>query len=172
MTPELGHLALILAFLVSIVQGVLPIVGAHQNKPAWTSLARPAAQTQFLLVAFAFACLMQAFVANDFSVLYVAQHSNSQLPTAYRAAAVWGGHEGSLLLWLLMLNGWTLAVSLLSRQLPLPMVARVIGVLGLVAAGFLAFMLLTSNPFDRLIPAAAEGQDLNPLLQDLSLIHI
>ena len=170
MTPELGHLALILAFLVSIVQGVLPIVGAHRNKPAWTSLARPAAQTQFLLVAFAFACLMQAFIANDFSVQYVAEHSNSQLPTAYRAAAVWGGHEGSLLLWLLMLNGWTLAVSLLSRQLPLPMVARVIGVLGLVAAGFLAFMLLTSNPFDRLIPAAADGQDLNPLLQDPGLI--
>ena len=170
MTPELGHLALILAFLVSIVQGVLPIVGAHRNKVAWTSLARPAAQTQFLLVAFAFACLMQAFVSNDFSVLYVAEHSNSQLPTAYRAAAVWGGHEGSLLLWLLMLNGWTLAVSLLSRQLPLPMVARVIGVLGLVAAGFLAFMLLTSNPFDRLIPAAVEGQDLNPRLQDPGLI--
>jgi len=170
MTPELGHLALILAFLVSLVQGTLPIIGAHRRHAAWTALARPAAQTQFLLVAFAFACLMQAFIANDFSVLYVAQHSNSQLPTAYRAAAVWGGHEGSLLLWLLMLNGWTLAVSLLSRQLPLPMVARVIGVLGLVAAGFLAFMLLTSNPFDRLVPAAPEGQDLNPLLQDPGLI--
>jgi len=121
-------------------------------------------------VAFAFGCLTLAFLNNDFSVLYVAQHSNSQLPTIYRAAAVWGGHEGSLLLWLLMLNGWTLAVSLLSRQLPRAMVARVIGVLGLVAAGFGLFILTTSNPFERLLPAAPDGQDLNPLLQDPGLV--
>ncbi len=118
----------------------------------------------------AFACLMQAFVANDFSVAYVAAHSNSRLPAVYRAAAVWGGHEGSLLLWLLMLNGWTLAVSLLSHQLPQAMVARVIGVLGLVAAGFLMFMLFTSDPFERALPGAADGQDLNPLLQDPGLV--
>ncbi len=170
MTPELGHLALILAFLVALTQGVLPIVGAHRGNAAWIALARPAAQTQFMLVAFAFGCLTFAFVANDFSVAYVAGHSNSKLPTAYRVAAVWGGHEGSLLLWLLMLNGWTLAVSLFSRQLPNAMVARVIGVLGLVAAGFLMFILLTSDPFARLLPAAPDGQDLNPLLQDPGLV--
>lgn len=170
MTPELGHLALILALFVALVQGVLPLIGAHRGHAGWIALARPAAQTQFLLVAFAFGCLMYAFVANDFSVQYVAQHSNSKLPTAYRASAVWGGHEGSLLLWVLMLTGWSAAVSLLSRQLPQAMVARVLGVLGLVSVGFLLFMLLTSNPFDRLLPAARDGADLNPLLQDPGLI--
>lgn len=170
MTPELGHLALILALLVSLVQGVLPLVGAHRGHAGWVALARPAAQTQFVLVAFAFGCLMQAFIANDFSVQYVAQHSNSKLPTAYRAAAVWGGHEGSLLLWHLMLTGWAFAVSVLSRQLPEAMVARVLGVLGLVGTGFLLFMLLTSDPFDRMLPAAREGADLNPLLQDPGLV--
>jgi len=170
MTPEIGHLALILALLVSIVQGVLPLIGAQRGKPAWTALARPAAQTQFVLVAFSFACLASAFVANDFSVAYVAEHSNSQLPEIYRFAATWGGHEGSLLLWLLMLSGWTVAVSLFSRQLPEDMVARVIAVLGLVATGFTLFILLTSNPFDRLLPAAADGHDLNPLLQDPGLV--
>ncbi|MGE5115799.1 MAG: heme lyase CcmF/NrfE family subunit [Betaproteobacteria bacterium] len=170
MTPELGHLALILAFLVALTQGVLPIVGAQRGNAGWMALARPAAQTQFVLVVFAFGCLTSAFLANDFSVAYVAAHSNSQLPGPYRAAAVWGGHEGSLLLWLLMLNGWTLAVSQFSRQLPQAMVARVIGVLGLVGAGFLMFILLTSDPFERLLPAAAEGSDLNPLLQDPGLV--
>ena len=170
MTPELGHLALILAFLISLIQGVLPIVGAHRGHAGWIALARPAAQTQFVLILFSFACLMQAFVANDFSVAYVAAHSNSKLPTIYRASAVWGGHEGSLLLWVLMLSGWTLAVSLFSRQLPQAMVARVIGVLGLVAAGFLMFMLFTSDPFERLLPGAPDGQDLNPLLQDPGLV--
>jgi cytochrome c-type biogenesis protein CcmF len=170
MTPELGHLALILALCVALVQGALPILGAQRGQAAWIAIARPAAQTQFVLVAFAFGCLMLAFLNNDFSVAYVAAHSNSRLPQMYRAAAVWGGHEGSLLLWMLMLNGWTLAVSLLSRQLPQAMVARVIGVLGLVASGFLLFILFTSNPFERLLPAAADGQDLNPLLQDPGLV--
>jgi cytochrome c-type biogenesis protein CcmF len=170
MTPELGHLALILAFVVALIQGVLPILGAHRRRAGWIALARPAAQTQFVLVAFAFACLMQAFLVNDFSVAYVAGHSNSKLPAVYRAAAVWGGHEGSLLLWMLMLSGWTFAVSVRSRQLPEAMVARVIGVLGLVATGFLMFMLFTSDPFERLLPGAADGNDLNPLLQDPGLI--
>ena len=170
MTAEIGHLALILALLVALVQGTLPLLGAHRGHALWTGLARPAAQTQFLLVAIAFACLAASFLDNDFSVAYVAAHSNSKLPAVYRAAAVWGGHEGSLLLWLLMLNGWTLAVSILSRQLPEAMVARVIGVLGLVAAGFGLFILLTSNPFERLLPAAPDGQDLNPLLQDPGLV--
>ena len=170
MTPELGHFALIIAFVVSIVQGVLPLIGAQRGNAQWTALARPAAQTQFLLIAVAFGCLAQSFLANDFSVSYVAQHSNTRLPTLYRFAAVWGGHEGSLLLWVMMLAGWGAAVSVASRQLPEVMVARVLAVLGLVGIGLLAFILLTSNPFERLLPAAAEGGDLNPLLQDPGLV--
>ena len=170
MIPELGHFALMLALVIAAVQGVVPLVGAHRNSGAWMAIARPAAKAQFLMVAVAFACLTWAFIANDFSVLYVAEHSNSKLPTPYRIAAVWGGHEGSLLLWALMLSGWTLAVSLLSRTLPAAMVSRVIGVLGLVAFGFLLFILMTSSPFERLLPAAEDGRDLNPLLQDPGLI--
>ncbi len=170
MIPELGHFALILALLVSSLQGVLPLIGAHRNRLAWVAFARPASQTAALLVTFAFGCLTWAFVANDFSVVYVAQHSNTLLPIQYRIAGVWGGHEGSLLLWVLMLGWWTFAVSLLSRQLPEAMVARVLGVLGLVTAGFLLFILFTSNPFDRLLPGAEEGRDLNPLLQDFGLV--
>ena len=170
MIAELGHFALILAFLVTIVQGVLPILGAHKGRQEWISLARPCAQTQFFLVAFAFACLAQSFMVNDFSVKYVAEHSNTQLPDMYRFAAVWGGHEGSLLLWLLMLAGWGVAVASFSRSLPDVVVARVLGVLGLVAIGLMAFVLLTSNPFERLLPTPAEGRDLNPLLQDPGLV--
>jgi cytochrome c-type biogenesis protein CcmF len=170
MIPELGHFALILAFVVTIVQGILPLIGAQRGNSQWIGLARPAAQTQFLLVAFAFGCLAQSFMINDFSVAYVAHHSNTQLPDLYRFAAVWGGHEGSLLLWVLMLSGWGLAVAAFSRQLPDVMVARVLAVLGLVTIGLLAFVLFTSNPFDRLLPAAAEGRDLNPLLQDPGLV--
>ena len=170
MTIELGHLALILALLVALVQGVLPLIGAQRGRAAWVALARPAAQTQFVLVALAFAALAQAFVTSDFSVAYVAQHSNSKLPTAFKFAATWGGHEGSLLLWLLMLNGWAFAVSLLSRGLPDDMVARVLAVLGLVSFGFGLFILTTSSPFLRVLPAEADGQDLNPLLQDLGLV--
>ncbi|MBL8502610.1 MAG: c-type cytochrome biogenesis protein CcmF, partial [Rhodocyclaceae bacterium] len=154
MIPEIGHFALILALLVALVQGTLPLAGAARNSLPWIALARPAARAQFLLVAIAFGCLTWAFVANDFSVVYVAQHSNSRLPLEYRIAGVWGGHEGSLLLWMLMLSTWTVAVSFLSRHLPDAMAARVIGVLGLVAAGFLLFILLTSSPFERLLPAA------------------
>ncbi len=170
MIPELGNFALMLALFVATVQGVLPLAGAARGVSAWMALARPAAQTQFLLVAVAFVCLTIAFVQNDFSVLYVSNQSNLELPLAYRIAAVWGGHEGSLLLWSLMLATWTLAVALFSGQLPQAMVARVISVLGLLSVGFLLFILLTSNPFDRLIPAAADGRDLNPLLQDPGLI--
>jgi len=170
MIPELGHFALILAFCVALLLGTLPLIGAHNNRLAWIGLARPAAQTMSLLLVIAFGCLTTAFVQNDFSVIYVAQHSNTLLPLPYRIAAVWGGHEGSLLLWMLMLSVWTMAVSLFSQELPERMVARVLGVLGLVAAGFLLFILITSNPFERLLPAAAEGRDLNPLLQDPGLI--
>jgi len=170
MIPELGHFALILATLVALVLGTLPLIGAHQNRLTWVAVARPAATAMALLVTFAFACLTQAFVANDFSVVYVAQHSNSLLPIQYRIAGVWGGHEGSLLLWILMLTWWAFLVALFSRELPEAMVARVLGTLGLVGFGFLLFILLTSNPFERLLPGAAEGRDLNPLLQDPGLV--
>ena len=170
MTPELGHFALILALCVAAVQGVLPLVGAARGDARWIALARPAARAQFLLVLFAFGCLAAAFVGNDFSVAYVANHSNSKLPTQFRFAATWGGHEGSLLLWLLMLSGWSAAVSIASRQLPDAMVARVLGVLGLVSAGFMLFTLFTSNPFERVLPPPPDGRDLNPLLQDPGLI--
>jgi cytochrome c-type biogenesis protein CcmF len=170
MIPELGHFSLILALLVALVLGVLPLIGAERGNAAWVALARPAAQVHFLLVATSFGCLAWAFYGNDFSVSYVAQHSNSLLPTIYRLAAVWGGHEGSLLLWVFMLSGWAMAVAAFSRQLPEAMVARVLGVLGLVSVGLLAFILLTSNPFERLLPAAGDGRDLNPLLQDPGLV--
>ncbi len=168
--PELGLLALIIALGVALVQGVLPLLGAHQGRAAWIAVARPAAWAGGGLLTFAFLCLATSFALNDFSVLYVAQHSNTLLPMQYRLAATWGGHEGSLLLWALMLSLWTLAVAVFSRQLPDAMVARVLGVLGLVQVGFLLFILLTSNPFLRLLPAADEGRDLNPLLQDPGLI--
>nr|WP_295784063.1 heme lyase CcmF/NrfE family subunit [Rhodoferax sp.] len=170
MTPELGHFALILALCVSLVQGILPIAGAQSGRREWMLLARPAAQALFLLMASSFAALAWSFYTNDFSVQYVADHSNAQLPTMYRFGAVWGGHEGSLLLWVLMLSGWTVAVAQNSRTLDDAMVARVIGVLGLVTAGLLLFVLFTSNPFSRLLPAAENGRDLNPLLQDPGLV--
>jgi cytochrome c-type biogenesis protein CcmF len=169
-TAELGHFALILALAMAAVQGVLPLLGAHRGHATWMALARPAARGQFLFVLLAYACLTQAFVTNDFSVLLAAQHSNSALPLLYRITAVWGNHEGSILLWSLILAGWTLAVSVFSRQLDEDMVARVLGVMGLVSCGFLLFTLLTSNPFERLLPAAPDGQDLNPLLQDPGMV--
>src|SRR3954468_17919142 len=170
MVPEIGQFALILALLLAFTQGVLPIVGAARGNAAWMALARPAAQGQFTFVAIAFGCLAWSFVHNDFSVLNVATNSNSQLPIQYRLAATWGSHEGSLLLWVLMLNVWTVAVTVFSRHLPEEMSARVIGVMGLISVGFLLFMLLTSNPFERLFPAAADGRDLNPLLQDPGMV--
>ncbi len=170
MNPELGQFALILALPVAMVQAFLPLAGTYTRNAAWLSLARPAAGLQFALLMLAFACLATAFLSNDFSVAYVAQHSNSMLPKPYQFAAVWGGHEGSLLLWIVMLAGWGGAVALFSRNLPLPMVARVLSVMGWVSIGFLAFIITTSNPFDRLLPAAADGRDLNPLLQDPGLV--
>jgi cytochrome c-type biogenesis protein CcmF len=170
MIPELGHFALILALCVSVVQAFFSLLGAHRSNVAWIGLARPSAQTVFALIALSFGCLAWSFWVNDFSVLYVAEHSNSKLPGLYRFAAVWGGHEGSLLLWVLMGSVWALGVATFSRQLPDDMVARVLGVLGLLAVGFLLFILVTSNPFTRLLPAAADGRDLNPLLQDPGLV--
>lgn len=170
MIPEIGHFALILAFGVSIIQGVLPLIGAQQGRREWLVLARPATQISFVLLAISFGVLAWCFYINDFSVLYVAEHSNSQLPTVYRLGAIWGGHEGSLLLWIFLLTGWAFAVAQLSKTLDEFMVARVLGVLGLVATGLLLFVLATSNPFERLLPAAQDGRSLNPLLQDPGLV--
>jgi len=170
--PELGHFALIIALCIAIVQSVLPLSGAALGIQRWIALARPAALGQFLFVAIAYACLTWAFIDHDFSVLYVAKNSNTQLPLLYLVSGVWGSHEGSLLLWSLILAGWSAAVAVFSRSVPLVMRARVLGVMGLISIGFLLFILLTSNPFDRLFPAIAEGSDLNPLLQDVGLaIH-
>jgi cytochrome c-type biogenesis protein CcmF len=168
--PELGHFLLLLALGVALAQGVIPLIGAHRARTDWQALARPATTVQALLVTAAMVCLLVSFLRHDFSVLYVASNSNTALPLQYRIAGIWGGHEGSLLLWVLMLNVWTLAVARFSKSLPLVFVARILGVMGLVSAGFLLFMLLTSNPFDRLLPAAAEGRDLNPLLQDPGMV--
>jgi cytochrome c-type biogenesis protein CcmF len=172
MIPELGHFALILAFCLTLPQAFFGLAGAATRRPHWLLVTNRAVAGQFVFTALAFACLSYAFYANDFSVLYVAQNSNSQLPTFYRFAAVWGAHEGSLLLWLLILSGWTLAVLACSATLPPAMAGRVLGVLGLVSAGFALFILTTSSPFMRLLPAALDGRDLNPLLQDPALaIH-
>jgi cytochrome c-type biogenesis protein CcmF len=170
MIPELGHFALIVALCIAAVQALVPLVGSFRGDAAWMGLARPAAQGQFVFVAIAFGCLAWSFLSNDFSVLNVANNSNSSLPANYRLAATWGSHEGSLLLWVLMLTLWMLAVTVFSRQLPPEMLARVLSVMGMISIGFLAFMLFTSNPFERLLPAAADGRDLNPLLQDPGMV--
>ncbi len=168
--PELGQVTLILALLVAIVQAALPLAGAQGGKPAWMAVARPAAYAQLLMVLSSYAALTVAFVTQDFSVRYVAENSNSLLPLLYRYTAVWGAHEGSQLLWALILAGWTATVAVFSRQLPQIVVARVLGVMGLVSIGFLSFLIFTSNPFERLLPLVAEGRDLNPLLQDPGMI--
>ena len=170
MIPEIGHFSLILALFVALALGTLSVIGGQTGRRDWMALARPGAQALWVLTAFSFGCLTYAFYTNDFSVTYVANHSNSKLPDMYRIAGVWGGHEGSLLLWMMMLSSWMLAVSIFSRQLPDAMVSRVLGVLALIAVGFLLFMLITSNPFLRLSDIPADGKDLNPLLQDPGLV--
>ena len=169
MIPELGHFALILALCLALAQSWFGLAGAYTRRTEWMSVARPAVAGQFVFVALAFGCLTASFLANDFSVRYVAVNSNSALPTFYRVAAVWGAHEGSLMLWILVLTTWSLAVAALSRSLPDTFIARVLGVLGLISTGFLTFTLATSNPFLRLLPPAMDGNDLNPLLQDFAL---
>jgi cytochrome c-type biogenesis protein CcmF len=170
MIPEIGQLALALALCLALAQSSLGLAGAARDDSLWMGAVRPAAQGQFVFVAIAFGCLTYAFVANDFTVAYVASNSNSALPVAYRVTGVWGGHEGSILLWTLILGVWTLGVTFFSRHLPNDMVARVLGVMGIVSTGFLLFMLFTSNPFLRLFPAPADGRDLNPLLQDPGMV--
>jgi cytochrome c-type biogenesis protein CcmF len=169
MIPELGNFALILALCLAVVLATVPMIGTLNNTPGWVALARPAALGQFTFLLISFACLVNAFLSNDFSVLYVAQNGNSQLPIVYKISAVWGAHEGSLLLWALILGTWTVAVSLFSRKLPTEVLARVLSVMGVISIGFISFMLFTSNPFDRIFPAPLEGGDLNPLLQDFGL---
>src|SRR5204863_4757862 len=170
MIPELGQLALAVALCLALAQAILGLAGAARGDSVWMDATRPAARGQFVFVAAAFGCLAYAFASNDFSVAYVESNSNSMLPLHYRISGVWGGHEGSILLWLLMLGVWTFGVTLFSRHLPREMVARVLGVMGLVSTGFLLFILFTSNPFLRRFPVPADGRDLNPLLQDPGMV--
>ena len=170
MIPEIGQFSLILAFCFAIIQGTLPLVGVWKNQSTLSNLAVPAARAQFVFIALAFICLDYSFYANDFSVLYVASNSNSHLPLVYRLAALWGGHEGSMLLWVSILAVWTMAVTMFAKALPESFRIRLIAVMGLVSVGFLAFIIFTSNPFERLIPAALDGRDLNPLLQDPGMV--
>ncbi len=155
---------------MALVQAVFPLAGAHRGIAPWMAVARPAAAAQFAFVAAAFAALAHCFLTNDFSVAFVAENSNRALPFYYRLTAIWGGHEGSMLLWSLILGIWTLAVTAFSRSLPRAFAARVLGVMGLVSVGFLLFILATSNPFARLTPVPVDGADLNPLLQDAAMI--
>src|SRR5687767_1195658 len=170
MIPEFGQIALALALCLALVQATLPLLGAARGRADWMALARPAAAGQFVFVAVAFGALEYALLTDDFSVGFVALHSNSALPAFYKATAAWGGHEGSMLLWIAVLAVWTMAVAAGSRSQPQEFASRVLGVLGIVSAGVIAFALITSNPFTRLIPAPANGNDLNPLLQDPGMI--
>ncbi|MDR0588638.1 MAG: heme lyase CcmF/NrfE family subunit [Burkholderiales bacterium] len=170
MIPEIGQFALVLSLILVLIQGTLPLIGAAKNIPAWMALARRTAQGTFFFLILAYGCLIYSFVVNDFSVLNVANNSNTQLPLAYRIAAAWGSHEGSIMLWVCLLGIWSFAVSVFSRHLPEEMVARVLGVMGLITVGLLLFLLFTSNPFERIFPMPADGRDLNPLLQDPGMV--
>jgi cytochrome c-type biogenesis protein CcmF len=169
MIAELGQIALIMALMMALLQAAFPLLGAHQGVPVWMAVAKPAARAQFLFLAVAFGCLIAGFINHDFSVAYVARNSNSGLPLYYRIAAAWGAHEGSMLLWSWILGAWTLAVTIFSRSLTDEFLARVLGVMGLISVGILLFILFTSNPFERLVPAPLDGNDLNPLLQDIGM---
>ncbi len=172
MIPELGNFTLILALCLAITQAVVPLIGSYTKTTSWMALSRSLSWGQVVFLGLALIVLGNAFLENDFSVIYVAQHGNTKLPDIYKISAIWGAHEGSLLLWAFMLAGWGAAITLFSRNLPLTVVARVLSVLGMVSIGFLLFMLLTSNPFDRTFPAPLEGGELNPMLQDPGLaIH-
>jgi cytochrome c-type biogenesis protein CcmF len=169
MIAELGHIALIMALLMALLQGAFPLLGAALGVEVWMRVAKPAGRAQFLFLLVSFLCIVVSFVANDFSLEYVARNSNSALPLYYRIAAVWGAHEGSMLLWALILGLWTVAVTVFSRSLAEEFLARVLGIMGLVSVGILLFILFTSNPFERLVPAPSDGADLNPLLQDFGM---
>jgi cytochrome c-type biogenesis protein CcmF len=169
-TGDIGQFALVLALMMALVQGVVPLIGAQRGIQSWVATAHTAVLGQFFFLTVAYGCMTYAFLTHDFSIAYVAGHSNSQLPLMYRIAGVWGGHEGSLLLWGLMLAVWSLAVSRFSSGLPAVMAGRTVAVMGLVSVGILSFTLFTSNPFDPIFPVPADGRDLNPLLQDPGLV--
>ena len=172
MTAEIGHFALVLALLIAVVQVTLPMIGAHRGNAAWMAVAKPAALVQFGLIALSFGCLMQLYVTSDFSVLNVVQNSHTAKPMIYKIAGVWANHEGSLLLWVLILTLFGSAVAAFGANLPPALKARVLSVQAMIAVGFYLFMLLTSNPFERVEVPPINGQDLNPLLQDFGLaIH-
>ncbi len=171
MLPELGHFALILALVFACLQAVIPLMGTHLGRTQWMVMSRPLSWGQLAFLTLSFLALAVSFVQDDFSVAYIANNSNSLLPVQYKISAVWGSHEGSLLLWVLLLSVWTVAVSIFSRNLPIDILARVLAIMGLISIGFLLFMLFTSNPFERVLPnIPLDGQDLNPLLQDFGLI--
>ena len=170
MIPEIGHFALILALIAALIQGILPLAGTALGVRSWVNVARPAVFANAVFCIIAFGCLMWSFYVNDFSVVNVASNSNTLLPWFYRLSATWGSHEGSILLWTVLLAVWGLCVALFSKHLPQEVMARVIGVMGLISVGLTLFMLLTSDPFVRLFPAASEGRDLNPLLQDPGMV--
>jgi len=167
--PEIGHYAIVLALVVAIVQGTLPLIGAQRGIASWVAVAAPAAVAQFVLIAIAFFILMYAYVISDFSVINVAENSHTAKPLLYKISGVWGNHEGSLLLWILILNLFGAAVAVFGTNLPPTLRARVLSVQAFIGIGFLLFILLTSNAFTRLIPAPLEGRGLNPLLQDPGL---
>jgi len=169
MLIEIGHFALVLALIFSILLMVLPSIGIYQNKSSLAQLSKPLVWGQCFWITIAFFVLMSAFLTNDFSVKYVAENSNTQLPTLYKASAVWGSHEGSLLLWVFVLSLWSIAVSIFSKQIPSNLLNLILAVLGAVSFGFLLFLLYTSNPFERLMIIPLEGRELNPLLQDFGL---
>jgi len=170
MIPELGHFALIIALVISVIQGVVPLIGAHKNNAALMAIARPASLAQFFFIGLAYAALTHAFIVHDFSVLNVVSHSNLVQPLQYRITGVWGSHEGSLLLWVFIHSSWLVALAAFSHHLPQMMISRVLAVMSLVGTGFLSFMLFTSNPFERIFPAPLDGNELNPLLQDFGMI--
>jgi cytochrome c-type biogenesis protein CcmF len=171
-SAELGHFALVLALFISVVQATLPLVGAHRNHAPWIALSKPTAYCQFALVVLAFACLTHLYVTSDFTVLNVVQNSHTDKPLLYKISGVWGNHEGSLLLWVLILSLFGAAVAFFGSNLPPAFRSRVLAVQAMIAIGFYLFMLLTSNPFERIFPAPLNGRDLNPLLQDPGLaIH-
>ncbi|MDE0952835.1 MAG: heme lyase CcmF/NrfE family subunit [Halioglobus sp.] len=171
MIPEIGHFALIISLCLAVILTLVPAWGAWRGNSVAMALAPSLSVGLLVFVGISFACLSTAFLQDDFSVKLVASHSNSLLPPIYKFAAVWGNHEGSLLLWLLILSLWTAAVAVFSSQLPLLVLSRVLSVMGGIGVGFLAFSLFTSNPFARLLPGTpVDGSDLNPLLQDPGLI--
>jgi cytochrome c-type biogenesis protein CcmF len=169
MIPEIGHFALILALVIAVTQATLPLVGAARGQAALMALAKPTALLQLLMIAIAFLALTHAYVTSDFSVLNVVQNSHTAKPLLYKISGVWGNHEGSMLLWVLILAVFGSAVALFGGNLPPGLRARVLAIQAWIAAGFLAFSLFTSNPFERIFPAPPNGEDLNPLLQDPGL---